>query len=87
MQALGIRFLFFSIASVFSSFAKAEPKHVELRRLPDSIATAAKYLNPAYVVASPAANKPTEKTPLLIFLHGSGDRGTDLTKLRSAAPH
>jgi predicted peptidase len=69
-----------------TSVAMAEPMKIELRRLPDATAAVTKFLNPEYVVASPAAAKATDKTPLLIFLHGSGERGTDLTQLKSAPP-
>jgi predicted peptidase len=66
--------------------AMAEQMKVEVRRLPDAMAVATKFLNPEYLVASPAAVKATEKTPLIIFLHGSGERGADLTQLKSAPP-
>jgi len=75
------RGLFGSLAALacMTSAALANPMQVELRRLPDAAAATTKFLNPEYVLASPAAAKATDKTPLLIFLHGAGDRGTDLT--------
>ena len=66
--------------------ASAEPMKIEVRRLPDASAAATKFLNPEYVVAFPATAKATDKTPLMIFLHGAGERGTDLTQLKSVPP-
>ena len=75
-----------AVLSWFGSVAAAEPMKIEVRRLPESAAATTKFLNPEYVVASPAAAKATDKTPLMIFLHGAGERGTDLTQLKSVAP-
>jgi predicted peptidase len=69
-----------------TSGALAEPMKIEVRRLPEATAAATRFLNPEYVVATPAAGKATDKTPLVIFLHGAGERGTDLTQLKSAPP-
>jgi predicted peptidase len=66
--------------------ASAEPMKIELRRLPGTSAATTRFLNPEYVVASPATVKATDKTPLIIFLHGAGERGTDLTQLKSVPP-
>jgi dienelactone hydrolase len=71
--------------------AAAEPSRpldVEIRRLPDEIARATTSLNPRFIVASPAAPPATgaKPLPLLIHLHGAGDRGTDIEKLRDRQP-
>jgi len=68
----------------FSAFA--EPMKIEVKRLPESVSVTTKFLNSDYIVASPATSEATEKTPLLIFLHGSSERSFDLTKLKSAPP-
>lgn len=75
-----------AVLGCMSAGAVAGPMKIEVRRLPDATAATTKFLNPEYVVATPAAAKATDKTPLLIFLHGAGERGTDLTPLKSAPP-
>ena len=77
---------FIAIMSSFGALSMGEPMKIEVRRLPESAAATTTFLNPEYVVASPAAAQATDKTPLLIFLHGAGERGTDLTQLKSVPP-
>lgn len=68
------------------AIASAEPMKIEVRRLPDSSAAATRFLNTEYLVATSASVVSTEMTPLLIFLHGSGGLGSDISKLRTNAP-
>lgn len=86
MRVLVTPFFLFTTMLINPASATAEPMKIEVRRLPDASASTTKFLNAEYVVASPATDKVTNKTPLLIFLHGSSERGTDLTKLKTAAP-
>lgn len=62
------------------------PMRVEIRRLPDEIARATTSLNPRFIVAVPAADAAATPLPLLIHLHGAGERGTDIEKLRDRQP-
>jgi hypothetical protein len=75
-----------AVLGCMTAGAVDEPMKIEVRRLPDATAATTKFLNPEYVVATPAAGKATDKTPLIIYLHGAGERGTDLTQLKSAPP-
>jgi len=50
--------------------ASAEPMKIEVRHLADSVSGPTRFLNSDYVVAAPAAGNVSDKTPLLIFLHG-----------------
>lgn len=59
---------------------------IEVQHLPDSVSIITKFLNSDYSVASPATSEATENIPLLIFLHGSCERSSILTKLKSAPP-
>ena len=87
MRTRGIpSFLSLTAILITLSPAAAEPMKIVVKRLPDAVSAATKFLNPEYVVASPAAGEVNDKTPLLIFLHGSGERGSDLTNLKAAAP-
>lgn len=44
-----------------------------------------KFLNPEYLVFLPEAAASEKKLPLLIYLHGSGGRGSDIKKVKGQA--
>jgi len=66
--------------------APPKPMRVEVRQLPDAISAATKSLNAKFIVATPAESAGTAPLPLLIFLHGSGQRGSDIEMMRDAPP-
>lgn len=59
---------------------------VEIRELPGAISKTTTSLNAKFIVATPANAAATEPLPLLIFLHASGQRGSDIEKLREQQP-
>jgi predicted peptidase len=76
----------------FTAFRKTavvdrpRPMQVAIRRLPDEIARATTSLNPRFILATPAAGMGAEPLPLLIHLHGAGERGSDIEKLADRMP-
>jgi len=63
-----------------------KPMQVEIRELPEAIRKTTTSLNPKFIVATPANTAGSQPLPLLIFLHGSGQRGSDIEKLREQQP-
>jgi predicted peptidase len=78
------------LALTFISTAVAadapKPMQVEIRELPEAISKTTTSLNAKFIVATPANAVATEPLPLLIFLHGAGQRGADIEKLREQQP-
>ena len=77
-----------ALTFIFSASAADAPKpmQVEIRELPDIISKNTTSLNAKFIVATPANAVATEPLPLLIFLHGAGQRGSDIEKLREQQP-
>jgi len=65
----------------FACFADAT---IEIKVLPENISSNLKTINNNYLVIY-NTNKQKEPPPLLIFLHGAGERGTDISKLKTGA--
>ncbi len=63
-----------------------KPMQVEIRELPEAISKNTTSLNAKFIVATPGKAAATELLPLLIFLHGAGQRGSDIEKLREQQP-
>ncbi len=82
--------IFCFLALTFISRASAvdapKPMQVEIRELPDTISKNTTSLNSKFIVATPANAVATEPLPLLIFLHGAGQRSSDIEKLRDQQP-
>lgn len=82
--------VFCLFAALFTSTAVAadSPRsmQVEIRELPQAISKTTTSLNPKFIVATPAGSAGAEAPPLLIFLHGAGQRGSDIEKLREQPP-
>jgi len=82
--------LFCLSALTFISSAGAadapKPMQVKIRELPEEISKTTTSLNAKFIVATPANAVATEPLPLLIFLHGAGQRGSDIEKLREQQP-
>lgn len=74
------------LATSAATAAPPKPMRVEIRELPEAISAATKSLNAKFIVATPAESAGTAPLPLLIFLHGSGQRGSDVEALRDAPP-
>ena len=78
-------FLFTTLLVVAASItASAE---IKTAQLPAEQAAKTTSLNPNYLVeviesAKPANDQAKKKSPLLIYLHGSGGRGNDINKIR-----
>jgi predicted peptidase len=64
----------------------AEPMKMTVKELPAATAAKTKFFNPQYLVYTPAKAASGKKLPLLIFLHGSGGRGADISKLKADGP-
>jgi len=78
------------LALTFTSGANAEdapkPMRLEIRELPEAISKTTTSLNQKFIVAIPADSAGDQPLPLLIFLHGAGQRGSDIEKLREQPP-
>jgi len=78
------------IALTFISSASAadapKPMQVEIHELPEAISKTTTSLSATFIVATPANAAGAEPLPLLIFLHGAGQRGSDIEKLREQQP-
>ena len=78
------------LALTFISCASAadapKPMQVEIRELPDTISKTTTSLNAKFIVATPDNAAGAEPLPLLIFLHGAGQCGSDIEKLREQQP-
>ena len=73
----------------FASCIAAEaPKamQVEIHELPEIVSKTTTSLNAKFIVATPVGGAGAEAPPLLIFLHGAGQRGSDIEKLREQQP-
>ncbi len=77
-----------ALTFISSASAADAPKlmQVEIRELPEAISKNTTSLNAKFIVATPANAVATEPLPLLIFLHGAGQRGSDIEKLREQQP-
>lgn len=81
----GMKNLFTTIISLFllgSLFAQREQP--EVRTLDSKFSKSTKCLNPEYLLFS-AGNKGDQKPSLLIYLHGAGGKGSDVTRLQGQA--
>ena len=78
------------LALAFTSTAVAadapKPMQMEIRELPEAISKATTSLNSKFIVATPVRSAGAAALPLLIFLHGAGQRGSDIEKLREQQP-
>ena len=73
---------FFLMASFLIS-ASADQKTIEL---PDSVSSKTKCLNKKVLVYTPKNYKSKDKHPLIIFLHGMGERGTNIDNIKKHGP-
>ena len=90
MQKLAKALLIFGIVSIMNTSqeaaaaelaaAKQEPKHFEGKRTFTFEANYLLYLPKGYDAQS------SKKWPLMLFLHGAGERGTDITKVATHGP-
>ena len=64
---------------LFSLTALAEPRK---EKLPDELAAKTVSLNPEYLVYQEDELEKVNKLPLVIYLHGGGGTGSDITKVR-----
>lgn len=83
-QILCLLALAFISTAVVADLPK--PMKVEIRELPEEMSKTTTSLNAKFIVATPANASGTEPLPLLIFLHGAGQRGLDIEKLRDQPP-
>jgi len=65
--------------------ADACAAELAVRRLPGTVQQETRFLNAEYLVAKPASVGKETKSPLLIFLHGAGGRGTDIERVKRIA--
>lgn len=70
------------ITSLFLSVS-ADQKTIEL---PESISSKTKWLNKKVLVYTPKNYKSKDKHPLIIFLHGMGERGTNIDNIKKHGP-
>ncbi|MDH3583544.1 MAG: serine hydrolase, partial [Phycisphaerae bacterium] len=68
-----------------SAAIAAPPADIEIANLPPAIRKQTRLLNPQYLLFSPGAPDRSASLPLLIFLHGGGGKGADITALRPRA--
>ena len=71
------------LVSILLLSASADQKTIEL---PDSISSKTKCLNKKVLVYTPKSYKSKNKLPLLIFLHGMGERGTKIDNIKKHGP-
>ena len=57
---------------------------LEIKKLPEKLTSICKTINSEYLVFHGTANS-IETPPLLIFLHGAGERGSNISKLTTGA--
>lgn len=62
-----------------SFFAVAQEQKVV--PLPEETASKLKCMNKEFILSTPKNYESAESVPLIIFLHGSGERGTDINKV------
>ena len=78
------RILIYSLISISSLLTlNADQKTIEL---PDSVTSKTKWLNKKVLVFTPKKYKSKDKHPLIIFLHGMGERGTDIERIKRHGP-
>lgn len=69
--------------SIFMLHASAEQKTIEL---PEPVSSKTKCLNKKVLVYTPESYNTQKKLPLLIFLHGMGERGTNIDNIKKHGP-
>ena len=57
---------------------------LEIKKLPEKLTSICKTINSEYLVFHGTTNS-SDLPPLLIFLHGAGERGSDISKLTTGA--
>ena len=72
------------IALLLVSVLALNGQELKTVTLPDSINSKTKCLNKDFLVFSP--KKRSGKTPLILFLHGMGERGSDVNKIKKHGP-
>jgi len=55
-------------------------------KLPESISSQTTYLNSQFLLHLPATKKSDQKWPVIVFLHGRGERGNNIQKVKSHGP-
>ncbi|EDM27828.1 phospholipase/Carboxylesterase [Lentisphaera araneosa HTCC2155] len=61
----------------------------ELQRVvefPESLSSQTTYLNSKFLLHLPVTKKSNQKWPLIVFLHGRGERGDNIEKVKSHGP-
>ena len=76
-------FLFFLLISI-SNLCQADFKTAQIS---DDVYKTTRCINKDFLVYEPKGLKSSEETPLLIFLHGMGKRGTKINDLKSMAKY
>jgi len=54
--------------------------------LPEAVTRQTKYLNKQFLLYQPRETTPGQKHPLIIFLHGMGERGDDIQRIKRHGP-
>lgn len=80
---IGKNFFIFLTLISFSFVLHADQKTIEL---PESISSKTKWLNKKVLVYTPKKYKSKDKHPLIIFLHGMGERGTNIENIKKHGP-
>ena len=80
MQKVLIFILLFSLSNLVSAELKTA-------KISDDAYSKTRCINKEYLVYEPNGFKPGQQTPLLIFLHGMGKRGTNVSTLKGMAKY
>jgi predicted peptidase len=79
-------FLWILLSAIIWGVQPSIADEIEVRKAPKRVAKNWKHTQSDYLYYAPARSEKGEPKPLLIFLHGSGQRGTHINQLKTLIP-
>lgn len=80
------RYLWILLAGFIWGGQPCVADEIEVRRAPKRVAKNWTHIQPEYLHYAPARGEQLEQKPLLIFLHGAGQRGDHINQLKTLIP-
>ena len=74
------------VACVFTSPGFAQDSGMKIQTLPEKYASKTSHLNRDFLLYTPEESEVGKPWPLLIFLHGRGERGSDINRVKKHGP-